>query len=167
SGFESKYGNNNYSSGGGQRSYGNNSGSTGQYGSGYGARPAANSNSGYGQSKGNFKPGGNSAGQPGRSSYGGGNFSGGSPYGGQGKSQPPAKPRAMRRPEEVLEVSKEVSYQKLSMGDRVTHVKFGEGTVVQVIGEDDKELYNVEFAEHGKKLLDPKFAKLVKVDPKI
>ncbi len=44
------------------------------------------------------------------------------------------------------------------------HAKFGAGVVSQVIGENEKELYNVEFPEAGKRLLDPRFAKLVKLD---
>ncbi len=54
-------------------------------------------------------------------------------------------------------------FQRLSVGDTVQHVKFGVGKVVQVIGESDKELYNVEFDSAGKRLLDPRFAKLVKL----
>ena len=47
-------------------------------------------------------------------------------------------------------------------GDRVKHAKFGEGVILQVLGGGEKLLYNVDF--NGlKKLLDPKFAKLIKV----
>jgi DNA helicase-2/ATP-dependent DNA helicase PcrA len=54
---------------------------------------------------------------------------------------------------------------KLSSGDRVAHAKFGNGTVSQVLGEGDKAIYSIQFdAIAGKKLLDPKFAKLEKVD---
>jgi DNA helicase II / ATP-dependent DNA helicase PcrA len=50
------------------------------------------------------------------------------------------------------------------VGDRVTHAKFGEGTVSQVLGEGDKAIYSIQFDNiAGKKLLDPKFAKLDKV----
>jgi hypothetical protein len=38
------------------------------------------------------------------------------------------------------------------------------GTVVEVIGEGDKELYAVKFDTFGKRVLDPRFAKLVKTD---
>jgi DNA helicase II / ATP-dependent DNA helicase PcrA len=49
----------------------------------------------------------------------------------------------------------------LSPGTRVRHAKFGDGTVEQVIGEAEKAVYNVKFDTiAGKKLLDPKFAKL-------
>jgi len=55
-----------------------------------------------------------------------------------------------------------VSFERLAVGDKVQHAKFGVGSVVQVIGEKDKELYNVEFDEGGRRLLDPRFAKLIK-----
>ena len=60
------------------------------------------------------------------------------------------------------EISAPVSFERLAVGDKVQHAKFGIGTVVQVIGEQDKELYNVEFDEAGRRLLDPRFAKLIK-----
>lgn len=53
-------------------------------------------------------------------------------------------------------------FEHLVVGDMVQHSKFGTGTVVQVIGEKDKELYNVEFGSE-KRLLDPRFAKLIKL----
>jgi DNA helicase-2/ATP-dependent DNA helicase PcrA len=50
------------------------------------------------------------------------------------------------------------------VGDRVAHAKFGEGTVSQVLGDGDKAIYSIQFDTiAGKKLLDPKFAKLDKV----
>jgi DNA helicase-2/ATP-dependent DNA helicase PcrA len=50
------------------------------------------------------------------------------------------------------------------VGDRVAHAKFGEGTVSQVLGDGDKAIYSIQFDTiAGKKLLDPKFAKLEKV----
>lgn len=60
------------------------------------------------------------------------------------------------------EINAPVAFERLSVGDKVQHAKFGVGTVVQVIGEKDKELYNVEFDEAGRRLLDPRFAKLIK-----
>lgn len=57
-----------------------------------------------------------------------------------------------------------VSFERLQIGDDVMHSKFGVGKVTQVIGEGDKELYNVEFQSAGKRLLDPRFAKLVKLE---
>lgn len=54
-------------------------------------------------------------------------------------------------------------FEHLKVGDLVQHVKFGIGQVTQVIGENEKELYNVEFKTAGKRLLDPRFAKLIKL----
>jgi DNA helicase-2/ATP-dependent DNA helicase PcrA len=48
-------------------------------------------------------------------------------------------------------------------GDVVKHAKFGEGKVVQVLGSGEKVLYNIDFGEM-KKLLDPKYAKLIKTN---
>jgi len=80
------------------------------------------------------------------------------------------KPRVLsRRPggegaEEQSSVKPVANFQRLCVGDNVMHAKFGVGKVSQVIGEGDKELYNVEFQTAGKRLLDPRFAKLVKLD---
>jgi len=54
-------------------------------------------------------------------------------------------------------------YELLKVGDLVQHNKFGIGEVVQVIGDKGKELYNVNFKDAGKRLLDPRFAKLTKL----
>lgn len=51
---------------------------------------------------------------------------------------------------------------EFKVGDRVKHAKFGEGSITQVLGGGEKVLYNVDFGT-VKKLLDPKFAKLIKV----
>ena len=50
-----------------------------------------------------------------------------------------------------------------NVGDKVTHEKFGTGTIEQIFGEGAKQLLNIDFEGHGKKLLDPKYAKLVKL----
>jgi hypothetical protein len=56
------------------------------------------------------------------------------------------------------------TFEKLVVGDAVQHIKFGTGKIVQIIGDSGKELYNVEFeGGAGKRLLDPKFAKLIKL----
>ena len=52
---------------------------------------------------------------------------------------------------------------EFEVGDTVKHAKFGEGKVTQVLGSAEKVLYNIEFAEGQKKLLDPNFAKLIKI----
>ncbi|XVJ51972.1 MAG: UvrD-helicase domain-containing protein [Vampirovibrio sp.] len=47
------------------------------------------------------------------------------------------------------------------VGDRIQHAKFGDGQIVQVLGSGHKLLYNVDFDRlSGKKLLDPRYAKL-------
>ena len=85
---------------------------------------------------------------------------------------PDSKPRVLSRsrPGETAGAdaqaaeNKPVKFERLAVGDNVMHAKFGVGKVTQVIGENDKELYNVEFQTAGKRLLDPRFAKLVKLD---
>lgn len=53
----------------------------------------------------------------------------------------------------------------MAEGERVRHAKFGEGTIEQVIGEGEKAVYSVKFDTiPGRKLLDPRFAKLDPVD---
>lgn len=48
-----------------------------------------------------------------------------------------------------------------TVGQRVTHPKFGEGTVAQVIGQGAKTIYGIKFDTiAGQKLLDPKIAKI-------
>ncbi len=50
-------------------------------------------------------------------------------------------------------------------GDKIRHPKFGDGLINQVLGSGDKALYNIEFpAPTGKKLIDAKFGKLIKVE---
>lgn len=56
-----------------------------------------------------------------------------------------------------------VDFERMVVGDIVQHAKFGVGKVEQVIGEGNKELYAISFGEPGKKILDPKFAKLIKL----
>lgn len=53
---------------------------------------------------------------------------------------------------------------EFKVGDTVKHAKFGTGNVVQILGSGEKVLYNIEFEGFGKKLLDPKFAKLIKTN---
>ncbi len=81
---------------------------------------------------------------------------------------PPQRPRAMRIKTEAPETSapepEPVEFEHLAVGDVVQHDKFGIGKVFQVIGEKDRELYNVDFESAGNRLLDPRFAKLVKLN---
>ena len=84
--------------------------------------------------------------------------------------RPPAKPRVLSRTApggpgaDTGSIKPQPAFQRLAVGDNVMHAKFGVGKVTGVIGEGDKELYNVEFQSAGKRLLDPRFAKLVKLD---
>jgi hypothetical protein len=56
------------------------------------------------------------------------------------------------------------SFQKLSIGDLVTHPKFGRGKVVKIMNSNGKPIYQVQFdAAAGKRLLDPEYAKLTKL----
>jgi len=57
------------------------------------------------------------------------------------------------------------AFEHLKVGDVVQHSKFGVGEVTAIIGEQDKELYNIEFRGSGKRLLDPRYAKLIKISP--
>lgn len=51
--------------------------------------------------------------------------------------------------------------QVYKVGDKIRHEKFGDGSIAQVIGNGSKVLYNVQFEKlKGKKLLDPRYAKL-------
>ena len=50
-----------------------------------------------------------------------------------------------------------------NVGDKVKHHRFGDGVVEQVFGTGNKLLVNVNFKERGKKLLDPRYAKLIKL----
>lgn len=152
SGFESKYGNNNY--GNNSNRSGSGSGSGSSYGGNNNRSSSSSSSGSYGGNR--SSSGGSYGGNRGGSNYGGG---GG---GAASRPQPPAaKPRAFRKPEEV---KSEPEYEKLSAGDRVQHATFGMGTVDEVIGEAGKELYKIRFTDQpGLKLLDPKYAKLIKI----
>lgn len=88
-------------------------------------------------------------------------------------TQPAAPKRAMRmapaQAQQIIQsressIAGNSSYERMSVGDTVQHSKFGIGKISQVIGENDKELYNIEFQSSGKRLLDPRFAKLTKLN---
>lgn len=53
---------------------------------------------------------------------------------------------------------------KLNLGDKVFHERFGNGIIEQLLGSGEKTLLNINFENGGKKLLDPKYAKLIKMD---
>jgi DNA helicase-2/ATP-dependent DNA helicase PcrA len=68
----------------------------------------------------------------------------------------PSTPRAEKP--STVDLSNLPTYK---VGDRVVHAKFGEGHIAQVLGSGQKVLYNVAFDRlSGKKLLDPRYAKL-------
>lgn len=161
-GYQNQSGGYQNQSGGYQKQSGGNS-----YGNNYGGGNSRPTNYGASGNSGNSRPNNYGSGNnyDRASSSFGGNKNAGAP------AQQPAKPRAMRVDPNAVpphktahsqEVNAPVSFERLSVGDKVQHAKFGVGTVVQVIGEKDKELYNVEFDEAGRRLLDPRFAKLIK-----
>lgn len=153
----------------GQRSSSNGYGGSGGYdrsSGGYGQRGSSSSSNGYGQR--GSSNGYGSAGQR-AGSYGG--AAGGS--GGGRPGQPPAKPRVLSRSggeqappseERKSSVTPNVNYERLKVGDKVMHTKFGIGEVSKVMGEGDKEIYAVKFESSGNRVLDPRLAKLVKLD---
>jgi DNA helicase-2/ATP-dependent DNA helicase PcrA len=167
-----------------RENYGQSSGSGSS--SGYGNKPSGGGYGGGGYGGGGYGGGGSYSGGK---SYGGGSSSGTS-SGGSGKTfgkprwqqddngitapkpVPPEKRRVLSRTAPSGEttvtdpagIKPQASFERLSVGDSVMHSKFGVGKVTQVIGEGDKELYNVEFQSAGKRLLDPRFAKLAKLD---
>lgn len=76
-----------------------------------------------------------------------------------GRLMPPSLP-SMPRTEKPSTVDTS-NLPVYKVGDRVAHAKFGEGKIAQVLGSGNKVLYNVEFERlSGKKLLDPRYAKL-------
>ncbi len=145
---------------GGRPNSGQYGGGGGYQGAGGGGRP----NSGYGGGGGHQGAGG--GGRP-NSGYGAGGGGAYKPATGIPQNAAKPKPRAMRITPETENQRRsgrtESAHERLQVGDRVQHSKFGAGEVVQVIGEGNKELYNVQF-ETSKRLLDPTFAKLIKLN---
>ncbi len=112
---------------------------------------------------------------------GGGGYSQGNKYGGKsGNYQSGGRTDSDNLSRNVRIIKKKKSYAPgvdegdsasvapvalMAAGDRVTHSKFGEGTIQQVLGEGNKAIYGIKFDTiPGQKLLDPKIAKLTKVD---
>ena len=54
--------------------------------------------------------------------------------------------------------------QHFNIGNKVQHEKFGTGSIEQILGQGEKVLLNISFEGHGKKLLDPRYAKLIKIN---
>lgn len=61
--------------------------------------------------------------------------------------------------QEKIEPDVNIKYQE---GDSVTHEKYGNGKVLQVVEYADKVLLQIEFKQIGKRLLDPIAANLIK-----
>ena len=71
------------------------------------------------------------------------------------------KPAQRVSPADAVVKTHNVPPPAYGVGDRVGHAKFGNGTVTQILGEGEKAIYSIQFDNiAGKKLLDPKFAKL-------
>jgi DNA helicase-2/ATP-dependent DNA helicase PcrA len=51
-----------------------------------------------------------------------------------------------------------------ALGDRVRHATWGVGVIGQIIGSGERATYVVEFAGIGRKILDPRFAPLARVE---
>jgi len=166
---DSKYGGNDYATGtaGGYKKpsggYGGSGGSSSSYSGG------ARSSSGYGSGSGS-KSGGASGGSSWNKGQSAGGYNKSTGYQSQNASRPmakkaePVKPRAMRLPppSDKPDVSEAPTFERLKVGDAVQHVKFGLGKVTEVIGNGEKEIYNVAFEDRNR-VLDPKFAKLIKL----
>lgn len=70
----------------------------------------------------------------------------------------------IRKIEPTNTQSSTIYHQPLfNVGDKVQHERFGIGTIEQIFGQGEKTLVNVNFESGGKKLLDPRYAKLVKL----
>jgi len=70
----------------------------------------------------------------------------------------------IRKIEPTNTESETIYHQPLfKVGDKVQHEKFGIGIVEQIFGKGEKTLVNIDFEKNGKKLMDPRFAKLVKL----
>lgn len=70
----------------------------------------------------------------------------------------------VRKIEPTNTESETIYHQPLfSIGDKVQHERFGIGVIEQIFGKGEKTLVNVDFDKNGKKLMDPRYAKLVKL----
>lgn len=141
------------------------------YGQGNGNQGGSQQRAGYGQDRNSAQSGGSRG--SGYSSYPqryGPDANNGSS--GPAQKPTPAKPRVLSRsggpgteqPGSGSGITPAANFERLKVQDKVMHTKFGMGVVVEVIGEGDKEIYAVKFESAGKRVLDPKFAKLVKLD---
>ena len=144
------------------------------------AKPYGMSSGGYAQSQSSY--GAYTSSQSGRSAYGSmGNSAGTSSYGGSASSSYFAKPKAMAKPKTAPESAKpyiakaglsgltkgaQVAGEKpaYDVGDKVKHIKYGEGTVIAMTkGTRDYEV-TVNFEGAGQKIMYAAFAKLQKME---
>ena len=115
-----------------------------------------------------------------RSSYSSGNYGGGYPGGGGNQGgyrkpyapnpkkdiEPDKKPFAAIKTGAVLTKGSSFSASGGSLdykvGDRVRHIKFGEGVVAEMENRDGSVYVTVDFDKAGRRVLSAAFAKLVK-----
>jgi hypothetical protein len=73
---------------------------------------------------------------------------------------------ALKKIRPIQEETKYQNYQKPNwkVDDRVSHKDFGIGQVTHVFGSGDRLALAIKFKESSQKILDPKMARLVKVD---
>ena len=77
----------------------------------------------------------------------------------------PARPNLAKPLKYQSKPTVEATVNLLSKGARVEHDKFGVGTIDQIIGSGNKAVYSIQFDTiQGKKLLDPKSAKLQSIE---
>ena len=61
------------------------------------------------------------------------------------------------------EIRSDISNSDYTVGDRVSHIKFGQGTVVSIVDAGRDYEVTVQFETYGVKKLFAQFAKLKKV----
>jgi len=64
-------------------------------------------------------------------------------------------------PAKILETASEATWQ---VGDRVLHPNFGEGEVIMLLGSGRKQNLAINFPATGRKIIDPRVAKLERLD---
>jgi DNA helicase-2/ATP-dependent DNA helicase PcrA len=76
------------------------------------------------------------------------------------KPVPQASPRRAPWLDEVAAPAVSVSLQGFRIGQGVSHAKFGSGVVINAEGSGSDVRLQINFAEHGLKWLDLRYAKL-------
>ena len=75
--------------------------------------------------------------------------------------------RALNNPDAAKKKKHQVTFnpaENWSVGDRVEHKTFGQGTITHILGSGKKMNVAVEFSGLGRKILDPTLSPMVKVD---